>query len=137
MSITKRSHYNPCFWTAFWSPQYYEAFQNGEADNLTPREQVVYALNVKSNRILETTVDDIHYEKNIGSVEITFEAAMAFVKRNYPNAYKGFHKTSRTTDYPIYLNVENLLTDIEGLRQYREFLQVIDRFQKVILFDKR
>ena len=125
MSITKRSHYNPCFWTAFWNPQYYEAFQNGQADNLIPREQMVYALSAKSSRIYSTTVDNVHYEKNIGTVEVTYEVAKKFCKRYRPDMFAEFLKSNRSSDYPVLLDVEDLLTFHEGITQYKEFIKVI------------
>lgn len=76
MEITKRTHYNPCFWTAYWNPDYYQSAIQGLKVGQKPRDQMVYSLNIKANKILRTKVKSVHYEKNLGVAEITYEEAL-------------------------------------------------------------
>ena len=94
MRPTKRNHYNPCFWTAIWNPTYYEAFLSESHNDLIPREQIVHALNVKSDKILIAKVDNVHFDKNLGFAEITLEAAKEFCKRHHPDEYEEFCRKS-------------------------------------------
>lgn len=127
MKATKRNHYNPCFWTALWNNDYYEAFARNSLDKLAPRDQVVYALNVKSNRIHKTNVDDVHFEKNLGWAEITFDAAKDFSKRHHPETHDDFLRKTTSEDYPVYLDFEDLLTSFEQLPPYKVLLDVARR----------
>lgn len=136
MSITKRNHYNPCFWTALWNLNYYESFLKGKAGNLKPREQTVYALNVKSDNIFQTKVDDIHFDKNFGVAEITLDSMKRFVKRYHLENYDGFHKTIKDDEYPILLDFESILTGIEKLPSYSALLNVV-RGQNIVSMDEK
>lgn len=71
MQLTKRNHFNPCFWTAFWNPDYYANVMAGSPCQLVARQQRVHVLNIKSGKIYEQTVDRVHYDKNLGIAEIT------------------------------------------------------------------
>lgn len=92
MQLTKNSHYNPCFWTAHWNPDFLKATLKGNAINGSPRDQKVYALNVKSNKIRGTSVADVHYDKGVGTAEITPEAALDFCKRTQPDKYDEYRE---------------------------------------------
>ena len=85
MQPTKKHHYNPCFWTAHWNPQFLEGALKGERDLARARNQQVFALNVKSNKVYRTSVENVHYDKSMGVAEITPEAAKDFCKRNFPD----------------------------------------------------
>ena len=76
--FTWRNHYNPCFWTALWNRAYFEAWRAGTADVARAREQTVYALNLRGDKIRQTNVDGVHFEKNLGVAEITPESAKDF-----------------------------------------------------------
>ena len=125
--ITKRNHYNPCFWTAFWNCDYYENFLNNSSKVLDHREQVVYVLNIKSNSIYTNKVENVHVEKKIGLAKITFEAAKRFYKRYYPDKYEAFCRDTKADKYPLYLNFESILTGLEKTIPYQVLLNVIKR----------
>jgi hypothetical protein len=127
MNVTKRNHYNPCFWTAFWNRDYYDASLHGSPSRLIPREQVVYALNVKSGSIRDAKVDDVHFDKNLGFAEITFESAKKFCKRHHPDKYDDFCRNSRNDQYPVYIDFEDILSKFEDLPPYRILLDVVKR----------
>jgi hypothetical protein len=135
LEITRRNHYNPCFWTAFWNQKYYQSALTSST-NLDPREQVVYSLNVKSNKIYSTKVDNVHFDKNIGLAEITFGAAKKFCKRYHPNHYKEFCRNSSASDYPIFLDLEDILKGLEGLKPYTTLLTVIKNSHIVSVFEQ-
>ena len=61
----------------------------------------------------------------VGIAEITLENMKKFVKRHKPEEYKGFLKTAKDSDYPIYLDFESILTGIEKLDSYNALLNVI------------
>lgn len=127
VEITKRTHYNPCLWTAFWNPNYYKSVVQGIELDLRPRDQLVYSLNVKSNKIYKTKVNSVHYEKKLGIAEITYEEALEFCKRNNPKEYDNFLKISDKSQYPVFLDYENILTGIEGTPAYQVLKDVIKR----------
>ena len=136
MEITKRNHYNPCFWTALWNPTYYNSFIKGKARNINSRMQFVYALSVKSDSIFRSKVDNIHFDKNLGVAEITLDNMKKFVNRHRPEEYDDFKKNAKETDYPLYLDFESILTGIEKLPSYSALLNVI-RGQNIVSIDEK
>lgn len=124
MKITKRNHYNPCFWTALWNSEYYDNFISGEHMNLQARVQVVNTLNVKADKIFSTSVNNVHYEKNIGKAEISKEAALDFVLRHHPDKYDSFNSKCSSEDYPVFLDFEDILTKIEEMPLYKVLMDV-------------
>ena len=127
MKLAKKNHYNPCFWTAFWNTKYYEATVSGSPKIGSAREQKVYALSVKSGKIHEAKVDDVHYDKNLGVAEITREAAEAFCKKYHPESYEHFCHSNESAAYPIAIDLEQLLCILESLQPYKILLDVIKR----------
>ena len=123
MDITKRNHYNPCFWTALWSVTYYEKSIAGAPSDELARKQVVHALNAKSQKIYPTTVERVHFEKNLGIAEISQPAAEDFVRRYHPDQYQQF-VSEGATSYPIYIDFENILSGIEATPAYQTLLKV-------------
>src|SRR5437870_3956313 len=85
--LTTKNHYNPCFWTAHWNPVYMECALRGKRNQESARNQRVFVLNVKSNKIYRVSVENLHYDKNLGIAEITTEAAKGFCKRHFPDQY--------------------------------------------------
>jgi len=74
------------------------------------RDQRVHALSVKSGRLLETTVENVHFDKNLGMAEITRESAEDFVKRHHPDTFEEFARTNATAEYPVFLDFEDILS---------------------------
>lgn len=136
MEITKRNHYNPCFWTALWNPIYFDAFLKGAHNKMVAREQMVYALSVKSGNVFHSKVDNIHYDKNLGMAEITYEASLKFCKRYYPEKLEEFRKINSLKDYPVFIDLEDLLTHLEGSRTYIALLETIRNQTVVTPFEK-
>jgi hypothetical protein len=123
MDATKKNHYNPCFWTALWNLEYFRLAKEGATRDLIARKQVVHALSVKSGACFRTSVEGIHYDKNLGVAEITKTSASEFVRRRHPDQYAEFIKDA-TSNYPVFLDFENILTGMEGLDPYRTLMKV-------------
>lgn len=129
MKFTKRNHYNPCFWTALWNEDYYNEVAKNIAHSLPPRDHLVYALNVKSGQINKLKVEKVHYDKNLGVAEITKKAAEDFAKRYHPNRYEHFLLENEKADYPVYIDFEDILTELEKMPPYKVLLQVAKKKQ--------
>jgi len=71
LGLTKKNHYNPCFWTALWNIDYFNAFKNHCETKLLARNQKVFSLNIKADKIIPTTTENVHFEKHLGIAEIT------------------------------------------------------------------
>ncbi|MBI9086697.1 MAG: hypothetical protein JEZ11_24080 [Desulfobacterales bacterium] len=127
MRFAKRNHYNPCFWTALWNEAYYAMAAKNSTKPLSPREQVVYALNVKSRKIRKSKVDDVHYDKNLGVAEISKEAAEEFAKKYHPDQYETFLLANENAEYPVYIDFEQILSELEKLPPYKVLLQVAQK----------
>ena len=124
MHFTKRNHYNPCFWTALWNEDYYSRATKNLAHPLPSRDHVVYSLNVKSGQIYKSKVDNIHYDKNLGVAEISRKAAEDFARKYHPDCYQNFILENGNADYPVYIDFEQLLTELEKMPPYKVLLQV-------------
>lgn len=124
MNVTKRNHYNPCFWTALWNSEYYQVAKDCADHSLIARKQSVHALNVKSGTLLPTTVERVHYDKNLGVAEITLKAAADFTRRYHPDQYDKFVEESKDSHYPILLDFESILTALEGMPPYSTMMKV-------------
>jgi len=122
-TLTTRCHYNPCFWTAHWNSAFHTAsLLDPTPPGLSAREQMVYALNVKSGKLLHRKVEDVHFDKR-PPVEITREAAEAFCLKYHPDKYDEFK--AREADYPVYIEPEQLFTIMESLPPYPALIDVI------------
>lgn len=124
MDLTKRNHYNPCFWTALWNVAYYNKSAGGVGSHELARKQVVHALNAKSQKIYSAAVERVHFDKGLGIAEITKSAAEDFVRRYHPDQYQGFVSESATATYPVYVDFENVLSGIEATPAYKTLLKV-------------
>jgi hypothetical protein len=139
LQLTYNSHYNPCFWTAHWNTQFLEAALKGRANYGVAREQTVYALNVKSDKIRKTSVADVHYDKGVGVAEITPEAALAFCKRTQPDKYDEYCEYFKQNPETMVLDVEAILTGLEETEAYATLKKVLvkgriyDRYEKALL----
>lgn len=127
MNLTKRNHYNPCFWTAHWNPAYFELVRKDEQHKPNARKQQVFVLNIKSNSIYQQSVENVHYDKHLGITEINSGSAKDFCKRNFPDQYDEFCKDIDADPETLYLDFENILTELERTPAYTTLLNVIQR----------
>ncbi len=123
--LNKRSHSNPCFWTAYWNVDYYNSRRAGE-NVLVPREQSVFSLNLRGDKVLSTNVENVHWEKGLAVAEITPEAMKDFVKRNHPEKYDDFMKYMEERPETLLLDFEDFWTGIEATTSaYKSLITVI------------
>jgi hypothetical protein len=112
-AFTNRNHYNPCFWTALWNVQYFDALVTRSQASFQPREQHILALNVRSNKIYATTVENVHYHKKLGVAEITPESMKRFCQRWTPKDYDRLARYVDEHPDSLWLDFEDILTAIE------------------------
>jgi Protein of unknown function (DUF4238) len=127
VKLAKRNHYNPCFWTALWNPDYYRAMISGASQVGSARTQKVYVLSVKSAKIFQSTVENVHYDKNLGVAEISREAVEEFARRYHPDRYEQFVRDNADATYPVFIDLEQLLSRLETLPPYQVLLDVVRR----------
>jgi hypothetical protein len=122
--FTDKNHYNPCFWTAHWNPDYFRAVKRNLA-RPRARDAAVFALSVKANKVFQTTCKDVHYDKHLGVADITVEAAKDFCRRRRPEKYAAFEQRMKEHDYDVFMDFEEFFGGIEKLTPYQTLLKVI------------
>jgi hypothetical protein len=123
MNVTKRNHYNPCFWMALWNEDYFAAVVAGREPSRPSREQRVYALNVRSGTIYPTIVKNVHYDKQLGLAKMSPESIKDFCRRRFPSEHDKV--ASYVDEHPetLVMDFESILTDIEDKHTYRNFIE--------------
>lgn len=121
--LVKRNHYNPCFWTALWNPEYYDAFVEGVAGKGRARKQVVYVLNLLSCKIYQTTVDNVHYDKNLGVAELTPASMKRFAARWFPDKYRELAEYVQEHPESLFIDFEDILDAVERVGGYASLLR--------------
>lgn len=128
VTLTKRNHSNPCFWTAFWNVDYYFAKTTGGMPCLLKaREQVVYSLNAKADKIIQPKVKEVHVENDLGSAQITPEAMKDFCKRHFPTKYETFAKDMENHPETLIMDLEQILSSLENTPAYQSLIRVITK----------
>jgi hypothetical protein len=122
-AFTRRNHYNPCFWTALWNEDYFRGYCSDTAGGSSPRDQVVYALNLRASKVLRTTVERVHYHKDLGVAEIDAESVKRFCARWYPDKYDSMVEYVTAHPEKVYLDFEDILTGMESLRHYDAWMR--------------
>ena len=121
--FTKRNHYNPCFWTAFWNTEFFQAFLNGQEPAQTAREHEVLALTIRGDRIFRTKVKNIHYDKDLGVAEITPDGIRQFCQRWYPEKYDAISRDIDEHPESVFIDFEDILSAVERMDGYSSLLQ--------------
>lgn len=122
-SPAKRNHYNPCFWTALWNQQFFTDFCTGKPRRGRSREQLVHTLNLRGNRIFETKVENVHFDKGLGEVEITTPSMLDFCRRHFPDKAEVLARYLEEHPDSLYLDFEGTLTGVEDLQGYDALLR--------------
>lgn len=126
MNIARKNHFNPCFWTAYWNRDYYsQVATTGKRSN--PRSQRVFALNVKANKVVNLTVENVHYDKHLGVAEVTPHDLKAFCKRYFPEEYESVCRDLDADPETVYLDFEPVLSGIENTQAYQVLHDVIPK----------
>ncbi len=110
-------------WGALWSAPYFRAIASGARPTAPARKQVVFALNVRSSAIYETTVERVHYDQGLGVAEITPEAMKAFCRRWYPEKYDEMAEYVKAHPESLYLDFEDILQAMEQLDPYESLIE--------------
>ena len=118
MSLTKRNHFNPCFWSALWNETYHSHFMAGEESKLRARESQLIFLEINSNTILRLKADDVFFEKGLGLAEITQEKALEFCRRHHADRYEEFSKDVESNPETLILDFENIFSGLEQMPIY-------------------
>jgi len=113
--ITKRNHYNPCFWTAYWNPDFFDSKLSNADDCGVARDQSVYTLNIRSKTIYQTKVDNVFFEKNLGWTEVNSESMKKFCKKYQPSEYDSLCKYISQHPESVYLDFEDILQETEDI----------------------
>ncbi len=124
MNLTNRNHSNPCFWSALWNRSYLANAISGSPISLRAREQTVFSLNVRADKILETSVEDVHFDKGIGVGKITPDAMRRFCKRFFPEKYDTFVKDMEGHPETLMMPFEQVLDSLEKSPAYQTLLAV-------------
>ncbi|MFX1587993.1 MAG: hypothetical protein ACFFC1_07550 [Promethearchaeota archaeon] len=123
--FTIKNHYNPCFWTACWNYNYYQALLNGNSKDYKAREQEVHILNLKTGKILKNKVENIHFDKKLGVAEITPETLSDFYRRNYPLEYVKLRESLKQNTESVYFDFEDILTGMENSKGYDALMEIV------------
>ena len=131
MSITKKNHYNPTFWTAFWNYDYYHNADYRKENS--SRYQNVYSLNLKGNKILQTTVENVFYEKKMGLAEIDENTVLDF--EDFFTTYENLPKKSlldviqqnEINSLEEKTWVSSFIADLM-IRHYENFNRLVERY---------
>jgi hypothetical protein len=127
VTLTKRNHSNPCFWTAFWNPEYFAQTTGDSQVRLTAREQVVHSLNVRADRVIQLNVENVHVESRLGVAEIAPEAAKDFCRRHFPWEYEQFVEDMKGHPETLIMDLEQVLDSLEATGAYETLLRVITK----------
>lgn len=126
MNIAKKNHFNPCFWTAYWNRDFYAAATTSK-QRPDARNQRVFALNVKANKVISLTVENVHFDKHLGVAEITPDDLKSFCKRNFPGDYESVCRELDTNPETVYLDFEPVLSTLENTPAYQVLHDVIPK----------
>ena len=107
---TIENHFNPCFWTAYWNFNYLDAKRKGKKISKPPREQIVYNLNIKANKILLDKTKNLFIQKRAGIAEIKNDKEYQRLKENAPNQIELPFEAD-----DLILDFENHFTEFENV----------------------
>lgn len=117
MTLTKKNHYIPCFWSAYWNLNYL----NKKRENLEyignkpVRKTNIFSLNIKSNNIFPTTVENVFYQKKSGIAFISPEKINEYSLDNSSELY------SKDLKHGLEWDFENHFSIME--ESYKEHLE--------------
>jgi hypothetical protein len=124
MSITQKTHYNPCFWTALWNENYYSQISNNPDLKKRCRNQLIYSLNLKTDKVLHCKVENVHYENKLGISEIKPEDAKEYCRSVFPNSYDELCTYYDKNPNNLVLDFENVFSGVEDSPAYRSLMDV-------------
>lgn len=99
--------------------------QGGQSRTLEARKQRVFSLNIRANKVLLMSVENVHVDKDVGQAEITPDMARAFCKKYRPSEYKSFDEYMKDHPVTLILDFESQLTGLENGPAYNTLRAVI------------
>lgn len=115
----RRTHVNPCRWTAWWNPDYFERACGGQV-GLQPRRQRVAVLNLVADRVYDNVVENVHFLSGAGLADVTPEVMARIADK------RGLHGDDVGMPSRNYiLDIEQLLTGLESAGTYTTLFEVI------------
>jgi len=101
--------------TAFWNFDYY----SNETIRVSKkaRKQIVYSLNLKSNKILTTTTENVFFEKGMGIADVTHNSALDFAKRNNPKEFINVLHSPKSEYDNLIIDFENHYTAMDNVHE--------------------
>lgn len=121
-NLTKRTHYNPCFWTALWNNSYYQISKSFDSSAPSCREQEVIFLELNSDKVLKQKVENVFFEKGLGLINFTSEELKAFESRYYPTITSITENIEKRSNFTW--DFENHFSKLEELPPYSVLLKV-------------
>lgn len=118
MHITKKNHFIPCFWTAYWNNEYFKLKRENPSCQISARDKKIFVLNLKNNNIFSKKTEEVFFEKNTGIAIITSEKALEYAKRKSPENYE---KVKEEYSSDMKLDFENHFSIMEQC--YKERLE--------------
>jgi hypothetical protein len=79
---------------------------------------------MRVGKIISTTVEQVHYHKNLGVAEITPESAKRFCATWYPDKYDSMAEYVTARPEMVYLDFEDILTGMEAADHYASLMRV-------------
>ena len=133
MTITKKNHYNPCLWTAYWNYNYYHNIDYRKSTS--PRIQRIKSLNLKADKIICTTTEKVFFEKRMGLAEVSenkvidfedfFTSSENLVKKTLFEVIQknGIDTLEEKT------NISSFISDLR-IRHYENFNGLVKKYSK-------
>ena len=113
MNLTKKTHHNPCFWTAFWNFEYLTQQRKKNSTPERPREILINVLNLSINKILVDKTKNVFYKKHIGLADLTQKGVTEYTKRNHPDQLESIENYYENDKSELILDFENHFTLME------------------------
>lgn len=76
--MTIKNHYIPCFWAAYWNFDYLNSKRTIIDHKDIVREKTIFVLNLRINKILKTTTENVFFEKKSGIAKVTPDTTLDF-----------------------------------------------------------
>lgn len=135
-NITKNTHFNPCFWTAFWNRNYYNAAVMGNEHKYTARKQEINTLNFRADKIFPTKMEKVHCQKNLGVAEISRSDYLSFLKKYFPEEFKYYSNNVFEIPKKAKLDFENHFSQLEKTSSYTTLIDVVKNGD-IIAFEEK
>jgi|LakMenEpi03Aug12_release.lakeMendotaPanAssembly.Ray.scaffolds.fasta_scaffold458017_2 hypothetical protein len=121
---TRKSHLNPCHWTALWNHEFFLSFIRGENPS-DPRRRQVFCINARSQNVYKKAVENIHIIEDFANAEVSKEE-LSRVK-SFKSLIEGYdtNPDEQSLSESYIVNIENQITGLEQLGGYKEIEEIV------------